>query len=1590
MQMDRTISRSKWIACGLLAAACLPAWGQVQIIVNGGRAGTQPGLRGGNLFTPQREKTRALRQAKEFVRNANYKDALTLLQKLIDTPSDSFYFEDPERKDRFLSHKAESMRLIESLPAAGRQAYELTYGLPAQTRLDDALKKGNFKEIEEVARRFFHTQAGYRATYLLATKHLDQGHALNAALHFERLRKVNNGDARAQFEPMLSLQTAVCWGRAGMPDRSIETLMELKRYANGAGIMVGGKTVELFAARESALPWLAKTLGSRRGFTKLGKEQWIMFRGDGSRTARSAPASPVWDSEWTLDTILDSAVFQPEQRKALERVPTKLREFVKLRRKDGLLMQPAAHPLLVDDLVVFRTLRGVWAANVHTGDIEWKSFNTDASFNETALGEKPTQVVPRTNRNIRIAGYPNAGSRLTELQMVLDQRLWRDMTAGTLSSDGRFVYSVEDLDFHNRNIRTRYIRGVPQTSELDGQNTLFAYYAKSGKIAWQVGGKDNAQHLLALAGHFFLGPPLPMGGQLFCLADYRGEIRLLAIGVRQETADDGTVSHTAHLLWHQTLVHPDENVTRFPLRRMAGLTPSYAGGVLICPTTGGAVVAVDPARRLLLWGYRYPTNVGGNSNARNGFVSSSMYGLPTNPYDGESRWLDAAVTISGNQVLLTPRDSNELHCLSLDGTLLWKKSRGQLLYVAAVHNQSVVLAGKTQLVAYRLQDGKPVWKQDTPLPVPSGRGFQTGSFYHIPLETAEIATVDLSNGRVLARTKTRSGGVPGNLVSANGLIVSQSVDQVMAFRPFDAINRDIAEKLSANPADPEALALRGEIRLRSGDEEGGLADLRKSIAGKPANRARSLVASNLLEGLRLDFARFRKYRPELEKLLTTDALRGRYHRLLAAGLHEVGDHHDAFKEYVKLAGPNTGPWREERISGDLRVRSDRWLLTRVADVFRKSDPAQRKLLVAELRRQLDAARKHTGPVALRRYVAAFGTLPGTDDARQELSGRLDRNGDALELEFLLEKLRGSADLKTAGFATARLADLFAVHGQFAAAADLIADLEERYAKVVCIDGKTGGQAAEALKKRFPELPTALAARAAWPNKKIVVASSGQSSSGYYRSYPLDLDGNSGPYFREWSFTLGSNGATLEARDARGTQKWSISTRAGSTNSYTYPYGNSLRIHGHLLVLTMGNRFLVIDGMAKSPRVLWHRDLYEAPLGQPANQGVRVNRPIRGANGRIRWVITDPYGNPLGTVGPVTNDTVVYQAGRTLFAASPTTGDVLWKRGSIERGSRLFGDDDYVFVVAPGATTATVFRASDGSLIGSRPVARESVRKASRGRFELTFRTSGDKQVLAWVDLFEKRIVWQKHFADDAKVELIEGDEIGVVEPKKGRFVVLKLADGAPRLDSPIESDDGVGNIFVRRSKTRYVLITNSPGSRNAGRVNANVLNSYDQLVNGYAYGFDRKTGKKVWTTFVENQAVSLDQPDSLPVLVFACRRYEALNGRRVGVRTQKLAVTVVDTRNGRLLLTYSGTVRSSSPYQLNVDPTARKIELRFSGWRANLAMVDKPLDPPDTHVEPRPKERPQPKNAAQRNVPRVRLNLAVLAQRAIRRAVPRP
>ena len=54
---------------------------------------------------------------------------------------------------------------------------------------------------------------------------------------------------------------------------------------------------------------------------------------------------------------------------------------------------------------------------------------------------------------------------------------------------------------------------------------------------------------------------------------------------------------------------------------------------------------------------------------------------------------------------------------------------------------------------------------------------------------------------------------------------------------------------------------------------------------------------------------------------------------------------------------------------------------------------------------------------------------------------------------------------------------------------------------------------------------------------------------------------------------------------------------------------------------------------------------------------------------------------------------------------PRNGETLWVRQDFPPGCDIFGDDEYVFVLAPDREEATLLRALDGEVLGTRKVPR---------------------------------------------------------------------------------------------------------------------------------------------------------------------------------------------------------------------------------------------------------------------------------------------
>ncbi|MCH7685398.1 MAG: PQQ-binding-like beta-propeller repeat protein, partial [Planctomycetes bacterium] len=359
--------------------------------------------------------------------------------------------------------------------------------------------------------------------------------------------------------------------------------------------------------------------------------------------------------------------------------------------------------------------------------------------------------------------------------------------------------------------------------------------------------------------------------------------------------------------------------------------------------------------------------------------------------------------------------------------------------------------------------------------------------------------------------------------------------------------------------------------------------------------------------------------------------------------------------------------------------------------------------------------------------------------------------------------------------------------------------------VVCLDNKTGKQLAE---QWFADetLSELIADDESWPDRRIEATYQAVRSS-VRRRIPVPVKGSPGPFFENWSIELEQNRQVLlHALDKRGQEQWKVPSKPETNQLITF-YGNYARVHGHLLAAMFGNYFVVFDTLAPdgTPRVLWRGQLYDKDLSSPFGsrlQRVRIVLP----NGRGRMEIVDSFGRPIGKVGPISDDLLCYQAGSVLYAADPLTGETLWKRRNIPHGSEILVDGNVVTVLSQNSTEALLLRAGDGEEIGRRTLPPGNERLLVTGRYVVSRKQEGNHQLLWVFDFPEEKTVWRKEFAERSLVTLIKNEEIAVLEPN-GNFQILKIADGTTLLQSAVQHNNRISQIFVHRSPERYFLLT---------------------------------------------------------------------------------------------------------------------------------------------------------------------------------------
>ena len=1403
-----------------------------------------------------------------------------------------YFVETPEAPGSYVSLKGEAQRLLGSLPPIALQLYELQYGSDATRMLDNALATGDFSNLTTITRKYFHTSAGYEAAILLGHRDRDHGRPLAAALNFKRV--YDSPAARSKYDPELSLILATCWLYAQIPSKATETLRALKENIPNSRFKVGGKQYDIFSANDDPLQWLNTLAGQGEIISLSDNIQWVLFRGSPSRNANSQGGNPMPSLRWTIPTGRDrsdeihlQSMIQGEILQNQHAIST-------------------VQPLVVQNTVLTRTPRQLIAIDFTTGKRLWEFpwFETD---NQEYLLKASTQ---------------NPEGASTTRQLELRQRLMQDNAYGQVSSDSERVFLLWDLPVIKQTSRTSFMVN-PATGKQSGaesSNQLAALDLKTeGSLAWIVGGTSGEDEP-ALAGAFFLGPPLPLYGELYAIAELDGEIRLCVLDAA-----------SGSLKWQQQLAHVDSRVISLDKsRRLAGATPSFADGVLVCPTSAGAIVAVDISARTLLWGYTYE-----NLNMVRGYpFSRTQFGNATKR---SQQWIDATLTITDGSVIATPVESSKLICLDLlTGKPQWKPlTRNKDLYIACIKQGMIIIVGEQKISAIDMATGEDAWEKaiDISPGIVNGRGFLTNQTYFVPTHAKELLEIDIQTGNIVDKTKLQKS--LGNLICYEDQIISQTPDSLTVYYQLDPLKTEVATRLAADKDDVWALSRKCELLVQEELYDEALVVLRSTAALAPNDLGiEQLMIRTMISLLRADYASYEALGRELQQLTLTMGQFEEYLQTKAEGQRKTGQITASFETYLELiehsskqADIAAHATAALRLSSDgVHVRIDRLVQGQLHTLLNSATEQQRQQIENRISDFLKSAVTTANVNQLRDFSRYFGTHPLAQEARLELAIALIETQagyarEMLEAEMLLIHLqRHTADEVLQRTTMVYLAKLLSLNNQHALAAQHFHTIAKRWPNEPVFEDMTGIELRNTELQR-DEFKAFRDDAGQWPQGFTTVSKTtdtkGQFPS-YQRIYNIQLLEVTGPWNQGTQVGYDQQKNAITLRDSNGNITQQVSLHRGRQIFGTQYQVAYAKVMGHYMFTFVGREMLAIDLLSAksdpSEAILWRRSIL-GPNANPASPIPVRSRVSTTPWGTRRYNAIDSAGRRLGMSGSISLLGIVFQNQEDLYCVDPLTGDTIWVRNGVPIGSEIYTAGDKVVIIPPRSNNPQHKPLSlsliDGNIIttnaGQGPdendtastVVASSERWKVNGFKALGYVIKGSDITLRLEDVSTGESLWQISYPTGIRGQLLD-NKLAVMQ-QNGKFEIRDLLSGEVVIQKTLKAEPQISNLYVIEYQDRFLVIPNR--SQSSRGISLPSVGLQTKLINGNIYCLDKQTSEFLWQTpaSVESWGLPMAQSPNSPVLAFI----RQLNPTSTQNRTQgsiRSEIFCIDKRDGRLLM----------------------------------------------------------------------------------------
>ncbi len=1479
----------------------------------------------------------------------------------------------PGQTDLMAGGKSRLQTLFRQAPDEFRTEFSRQFDDVARQKIQAAIEAGDVAQLRSLLARYQFATAAAQGLRVLARLYLDRSDFLEAALVLERLQQV-----AVAADPRALLQTAWCYARAGL-------FQDARDVLKRAGTDPWSTLIDADAAALGIRQQIEQELATSDETAGVDVDSWLQPLGNYRRTRTQTRIPSRLRAGWTSSLLEVADVLYADQ---LNPLLTGFQEPFE-RLQERLLDQnstiiPVAAPLVSGSTVYVRTPVGVRAYQQQTGELLWEIARPERPLKELV---ELTQALEKGEDEQYLTGR---ASGLLNADTALFFQMIRTNTSAQMSISNRTLFTVEESSGATWNVMLGTMRNAAGNNRI-ATNFIRAYDAETGLFRWEIGGQvqnaDPTQERSAnlLAGYYFLGAPLVLGNRIYVLAENGEGIFLIRIGEPVPGQKDSNPTIPAS----QLLTVPEQPLAEHPLRKHAGLIPSFAQGLLICPTCDDRIIAVSAEDLSLRWVFRYGgilrrQEIGGDRFLL--FGANSL--ADSDRVDRDNRWTDFLPRIVDGKVLITPRDSDQLFCLDLlTGQQLWTAARGSFHAIAGIQDNRVILVGANQAGALDLQTGKALWTTQLRRGTTCGSAVLQGDILQIPTDAPSIVTLETKTGRILVAQDWTEPTLPGNLMATPDGLISQGLTVLSRFGSGtgEALPVEQAAELLVLGRPPEARKL-----------------LEDRLQAEPADSAaRSMLIDLLLDQLRTDYRAHQEQIPRVQQLLAESAkdveIAPLVHSLIGMTIADAvilgeqlrGTTRRQQDELVELMA------RGEEAGGGVPLSELQQRLSRMLERLPAAaievvrgpgiERTQADVLVAVIRRSLEqrsAEERQTLQKNLAADVVRVASEISVADDRQlfvmnllraglpstavsvlqDLAASLEQPRERLLLEAaLLDSLQTTAE--PAPEMARTLLDLWknrqAGWAAFTWLRDVQQPVEEGSRLRFSVDNETQRDAILATAdSAFPEFRTAPAS--AWVGTPEVEVSDDRTMlpvrqfASAIPHRPIPLYGAPGLY-RGWSFAWIFPSEKVGAYDPDGRLRWSFRPLRNQSlvyggykpDSWAFSRGQLLIMHLQGIVFAVDGSTVNADG---SPAVLWQKSL-EAALSSDLQPEETEPRDFIAPEDRIEHFYHSPGGHY--PCGPVTAFGVPLIVGQRLVMLNALTGRRSWEADGLPRDARLLVEKETLLILSESARRIDVRSLLDGELLSTSrlpewwgeananvgasvkdidvEVGTEVLWRVSvEGRRCVLFRLTDGRSLLECRDLLQDEPVWTLTLPQQTVFSNVVEDVVALLSEGK-QLKLVSVESGRVISDLTVTPIPDPRKLYLQASQGHFVVLPEALSEEDPSLDFFNPI--IDAVhVHGAIYAVNRDTNALAWEQPVRHRQVRLltctqTRPllPNLPLLVLLSRDREPNSGKAAVV----IGAQVLDVRDGKVLYEDANTGLTQNELWLSPDSENGQLCLSF-------------------------------------------------------------